>query len=163
MKLCCIFATMFQMSRFVLSLIFLLGMQQLQAQCTLTLSGHINDAETKEHLDEAVILIKELKLKQISDKDGFFVFKGLCPGTYTVEITHVGCIPAEKHIHLKADLETDIDLAHAVTELSEVVVQGDRYSKNVIPVSEIKGKALEATRGLSLAESIILGRKSMVR
>ena len=140
--------------RYVAFVALLLMSKLAFAQCTLTLSGHINDAETKEHLDKAVILIKELKLTQTSDKDGFFVFKGLCPGIYTLEITHAGCVPAVKHLHLKTDLETDIDLAHVVTELSEVVVQGDPSSKNVIPVSEIKGKALEATRGLSLAESI---------
>jgi iron complex outermembrane receptor protein len=126
---------------------------KVEAQCTLSLTGHVNDAETKEHLSEAVIFIKELKLSQTTDKDGFFSFKGLCPGIYTLEVSHAGCITTEKHIHLKADLETDIDLSHAVQELSEVVVQG-RSSGSTISSNELKGKALEATRGLSLAESI---------
>ena len=140
---------MFQVARIVLLFVFGLAVQQTKAQCTLTLSGHVNDIETKEHLSDAVILIKELKLSSTTDKDGFYSFKGLCPGVYTLEVSHAGCVTAEKHI----DLETDIDLAHAFTELSEVVVQG-KSTGSVLPASDIKGKALEATRGLSLAESI---------
>jgi iron complex outermembrane recepter protein len=144
---------MFQIIRFLLLIVFTTGLLQVQAQCTLTLSGHVNDAETKAHLSDAVIIINELKLSQTTDKDGFFSFKGLCPGTYTLEVSHSGCITAEKHIHLKADLETDIDLSHAIQELSEVIVQG-RSSGSTISSNEIKGKVLEATRGLSLAESV---------
>ena len=132
-------------------LLFILFVNTASAQCTLTLTGHVNDVDTKEHLADAVILIRELKLTETTDKDGFYSFKGLCPGVYTVIVSHAGCITAEKHIHLKTDLETDIDLSHAVTELQEVIVQGKAMNN---PASEIKGKALEATRGLSLAESI---------
>lgn len=153
MKLCCKFATMFQIARIFILLVCGLAFQETKAQCILRLSGHVNDADTKEHLADAVVLIKELKLTVTTDKDGFYSFKGLCPGVYTLEVSHAGCITTEKHIHLKADLETDIELSHAVTELQEVVIQG-KASGAASPSSEIKGKALEATRGLSLAESI---------
>jgi iron complex outermembrane receptor protein len=131
----------------------MLALQETKAQCVLNLSGHVNDADTKEHLGDAIVLIKELKLNVTTDKDGFYSFKGLCPGVYTLEVSHAGCITTEKHIHLKADLETDIDLSHAVTELQEVVIKG-RSSGAASPSAEVKGKALEATRGLSLAESV---------
>ena len=83
MKLCCKFATMFQMIRAIVFIAFGLVFQTAAAQCTLTLSGHVNDIETKEHLSDAVIRIKELKITAITDKDGFYSFKGLCPGVST--------------------------------------------------------------------------------
>jgi iron complex outermembrane recepter protein len=125
-----------------------------QAQCTLTLSGHVTDAETKEHLQNATVTITELKLTSQTDENGVFSFKGLCAGTYTLVITHVDCKSVEKHLHLKADVETDIELSHAITQLGEVVVTGNQTASVTTHTNEIKGKALESTRGLSLAESL---------
>lgn len=122
------------------------------AQCTLTFSGHINDAETKEHLEEAAITIIELNQTQTAKADGSFQFKGLCPGLYTVRVSHASCVPVEFHFHLKNDLEKDFELNHTAAQLGEVVVTG--VTSKSSPASELKGKALEASRGLSLAESI---------
>jgi iron complex outermembrane recepter protein len=133
--------------------VFLLSNSTI-AQCTLLLSGHINDAETKEHLAGATVAIKELKLSQVTKENGEFIFRGLCAGTYTLLITHASCKPVEKHIHIKADVETDIDLNHSTSELSEVIVTGNQTSSVTNHTNEVKGKLLEATRGLSLAESI---------
>jgi iron complex outermembrane recepter protein len=124
------------------------------AQCNLSFSGHINDAETKEHLSDAVVTIKDLKLSQTANTKGEFVFKGLCPGYYTVIITHASCIAVEYHFHLKTDIEKDFNLNHAASELSEITVQGNQSARVVTPSNEIKGKALDAARGLSLAESL---------
>ncbi len=138
-----------------LSFIFLISVcsRDVLAQCTLSLSGHINDAETKEHLENAVIKIAELNLSSTSDAKGFFRFMGLCPGIYTITVTHTGCKPVTSHIHLKADAEIDFLLEHAAAELSEVVVTGMSQT-NTTQIKEVKGKELEATRGLSLAESM---------
>lgn len=124
------------------------------AQCTLTLSGHITDAETKEHLENATVTIKELKLTVTSNSKGEFSIKGLCAGNYTLQVTHAGCAPVEKHIHLKTDVETDIEVSHAAAQLGEVVVTGNQSAASTTASNEIKGKVLESTRGLSLAESI---------
>jgi iron complex outermembrane recepter protein len=120
----------------------LLSALSTSAQCTISFSGHI----------DASVVIKELNLLQKTGTDGLFSFKGLCPGFYTVKITHSGCIPFEFHFHLKTDFEKDFVLNHTAEELGEVVVTG--YSSKTSPGNELKGKALEATRGLSLAESM---------
>jgi iron complex outermembrane recepter protein len=153
LKLCCKFAVpmIFRISIFIVSLF---TVQFAAAQCTLNLSGHITDAETKEHLADATITITELKLTVLSNKKGEFVIKGLCAGVYTILITHSGCTPFEKHIHLKTDVETDIELSHSAGQLGEVVVTGNQSASNTTASNEIKGKLLESTRGLSLAESI---------
>lgn len=154
LKLCCKFATyMFSKGLISIILLFLICTEST-AQCTLSLTGHINDAETKEHLSGASITITELKLSQVTNEKGEFAFKGLCAGIYTILVTHASCKPVEKHIHIKTDVETDIDLSHSNTELSEVIVTGNQNASVTTHSNEIKGKALESTRGLSLAESL---------
>jgi iron complex outermembrane receptor protein len=138
----------------IFGLLLLFTVAETKAQCTLILSGHINDAETKEHLAGATVTIKELKLSQVTKENGEFIFRGLCAGKYTLLITHASCTPVEKHIHIKGDVETDIDLNHSTSELSEVIVTGNQTSSVTNHTNEVKGKLLEAARGLSLAESI---------
>lgn len=124
------------------------------AQCTLLLSGHIDDADTKEHLPNATIFIRELKLSAQTDSAGYFRFQGLCAGTYTLIFSHSGCKTITKHIHLKSDYEFDLQLDHHVGALQEVVVTSDAGGGLIQSSNIIKGNQLKATRGLSLAESI---------
>jgi iron complex outermembrane receptor protein len=124
------------------------------AQCTLQLSGHINDAETKLHLQEAQVTIVELKKSVFSNSDGFFVFNDLCPGRYTLEISHADCKSLLRHLHLRKNIEVDWDLSHELTELKEVVVIGNQKLKDRLPANQLTGRNLESTRGLSLTESL---------
>ncbi len=140
--------------RLSILLVLMFAVQFASAQCTLSLSGHITDAETKEHLEEASITITELKLTVKSNSKGEFTIKGLCAGVYTLQVTHAGCTPVEKHIHLKTDVETDIEVSHAAFQLGEVVVTGNQSASSTTASNEIKGRMLESARGLSLAESI---------
>ena len=141
-----------RLSLFILSLLIITV--SVQAQCTLTLSGHIHDSETKEHLDRATIAIKELKQVTITDSAGNFHFQGLCAGRYTLIFSHAGCVSVVRHIHLKSDYELDILLEHQVSQLKDVVIQGESGNQNIMAAETIKGLQLKATRGLSLAESI---------
>ncbi len=125
-----------------------------RAQCTLMLSGHIDDADTKEHLLNATIFIRELKLSALTDSSGFFRFRGLCSGSYTLIISHSGCKTISKHIHIKSDYEFDLQLDHQIGSLQEVVVTGDVGGGFIQSANIIKGNQLRATRGLTLAESI---------
>jgi iron complex outermembrane recepter protein len=153
LKLCCKFAIR-MLSRFLILVLLQVVVHTTIAQCTLTLSGHITDAETREHLEDATITISELKLTVNSNSKGEFSFKGLCAGTYTLLVLHAGCTPVEKHIHIKNDVETDIELSHTASQLGEVVVTGNQSTKVTTSANEVKGRLLESTRGLSLAESM---------
>ncbi|MFN9784102.1 MAG: carboxypeptidase-like regulatory domain-containing protein, partial [Sphingobacteriales bacterium] len=75
--------------------------QQLQAQCNLSFSGTVFDQDSKEALKEATIFIKELNKTVVSDSKGEFIFRGLCPGSYTITVSHVDCTPQTAHIHLR--------------------------------------------------------------
>lgn len=141
--------------RLLITLWMILGVVfSARAQCTLMLSGHIDDADTKEHLLNATIFIRELKLSALTDSSGFFRFRGLCSGSYTLIISHSGCKTISKHIHIKSDYEFDLQLDHQIGSLQEVVVTGDVGGGFIQSANIIKGNQLRATRGLTLAESI---------
>ncbi|MFO0414694.1 MAG: carboxypeptidase-like regulatory domain-containing protein, partial [Bacteroidota bacterium] len=123
-------------------------------QCAFQLSGHINDAETKQHLQDAQITILELKKSVQTDADGFFVFNELCAGKYTLQISHADCKTLIQHIHLRKNIEVDWELSHEVAELKEVVVIGSAKQKDQLPANQLTGRNLESTRGLSLTESL---------
>lgn len=128
--------------------------QAVQAQCTQSFSGKITDADTRELLEGVTVQIKELRQSLISGKDGRFFFNGLCPGNYDIEISHIHCKTILIHIHIKEDLVMDFQLPHEASQLAEVVVVGSGRVTTTSVSGEVKGKALDATRGLTLGESL---------
>ena len=142
---------------FIVTLMLLAGAAwslQLQAQCNLSFSGTVFDQDSKEKLKEATVFIKELNRTVLSDAKGEFIFRGLCPGSYTIMVSHVNCTPQSAHIHLREDLHKDIEMPHNFSQLGEVVVRGTASASQTTPMAELKGKQLEATRGLTLGESL---------
>lgn len=122
--------------------------------CTINLSGHVEDADIKEKLPGAVVTIKETGTQIITDDKGDFLFKNLCVGEYTLQISHVSCDSVEKKISLAKDFHVDIFLPHARRTLGEVVVEVQKGVPNTGFKKELHGKDLEETKGLSLAEAL---------
>ncbi len=136
---------------FFLVLISSLG---VSAQCVLELSGVVSDLDTRERLSEATVTIRELNRSVRSDGKGEYVLKGLCPGSYTVVVSHVSCQPYSFHIDLREDQHRDVALSHAAEQLREVIVRTAAGAGTTAVSAELKGRALEATRGLTLGESL---------
>lgn len=141
-----------QCFKFIFIFLFLFTVTDSISQCTLRFTGKITDADTKELLEGATVEIKEINVKVATNKTGEFKVEGLCPGHYDVIITHVGCQPLTTHIHIKDDFSQGYVLEHASGQLSEITVVG--INKNSKPGDELKGRALESVKGLSLGESL---------
>jgi iron complex outermembrane receptor protein len=122
--------------------------------CSFTLGGHVEDADTKEKLKEASISIKETGQQIATDDEGNFLFTGLCAGKYTVIISHVGCDMVEKIINLQKNAHFDVYLLHSRNELGNVIVEAKRGVANTGYKKELSGKALAETQGLNLAEAL---------
>lgn len=122
--------------------------------CDLSLSGHVEDAGTKEKLASAVVAIKETNQQTITDERGDFLFTGICPGKYTVLISHVNCDTVVRQVDMQKKAHLDIFLPHALKTLGEVVVEAKKGVPNTGFKKELGGKQLEETRGLSLAEAL---------
>lgn len=124
------------------------------AQCVLQVSGIVSDQDTHERLVEATVMIRELNRSTVTTAKGEYVLKGLCPGTYTLVVTHISCKPNVFHLDLKEDVHRDVELGHAAAALQEVVVRATAGVGGTAVAAELKGKQLEATRGLTLGESL---------
>lgn len=138
----------------LLVLFFLLISVHGIAQCILEFSGIVNDQDSRQRLANASVSIKELSLTIVTSEKGAFSFKGICPGVYTIIITHVNCKPLTAHVHLKEDLHKDFVLPHSTGQLAEVVVRGGAGVGGTAVSADLHGRQLEATRGLSLGESL---------
>ncbi|MEY3437012.1 MAG: hypothetical protein RL335_1468 [Bacteroidota bacterium] len=138
--------------------LFLLGVTLFPAfslaQCVLEVSGVVSDLDTRARLADATILVRELNRSVVTTRKGEYSVKGLCPGSYTLVISHISCKEEVIHIDIKGDLHRDIELGHAAAELQEVIVRGSAGAGTTAVVAELKGRQLDATRGLSLGESL---------
>jgi len=123
-------------------------------QCSLDLKGHIEDADSKEKLSGATVFIDSLGLVLTTDERGDFIFKGLCPGTYRLRVSHVGCETIEVEVALNKNRHVDINLPHLKNTLSEVTINSLSGIQNTGTKNELSGRALEATKGESLAEAL---------
>lgn len=113
----------------------------------------MEDADTKEKLQGAVVSLKETGQPIVTDEKGDFSFTGLCNGVYTLHVSHINCDAIERKINLIRDYHTDIFLPHARKTLGELTVE----AKTGTPTGfkkELDGRELEETKGLSLAESL---------
>ncbi len=130
------------------------GFSAAQAQfCTLTLSGHVEDSDTKEKLAAATVLLEGKGTVVLTDNRGDFDFHNLCPGTYTLRITHIHCDSLVIPVILENDKHVDLFLPHAKNVLQTVTME----SKMLIPIdnrSVLTGQALQETRGLSISEAL---------
>lgn len=137
------------------ALLQLLLVASASAQCTIRLSGTITDTDTKKALPGASITIKETGMTAESDANGAYSLEGLCPGAYTVRVSHVGCVPVEIAWQVGRDERRNIALPHSVTQLQEVAVTGHAAKEvTTAPVETLSGRELDKTRGLTLGEAL---------
>lgn len=134
--------------------VVLLPSVALKAQCVLSVEVEVKDADLKEPLPGSTIQFIELKKASFADKDGKFVFRGICPGSYTLKVSHEACEPIILHLHIKKDEKITVLLPHLQNHLKEVQVTGYSASKPAMNATTVKGKQLDAVKGSSLAEGI---------
>jgi len=142
--------------KFICSLLFIvaLSIPGFSQNCTIDLSGHVEDADTKEKLPGAVVTLKETGMQLITDKKGDFLFNNLCSGDYTLLVSHVSCDSVIKKINIFKNHHLDIFMPHARRTLGDVVVEAKAGIANTGFKKELSGKHLEETKGLSLAEAL---------
>ncbi|HTE25123.1 TonB-dependent receptor [Flavitalea sp.] len=140
-----------------LLIVFLLcsGWLNTSAQdCNLTLKGHVEDSDTKDQLSGATVIIRSINREVTTDDNGDFTFMKLCPGTYELEVTHVGCEPISQTVAIEKNTHIDLLLPHLKNNLQEVIVSGTKQLTNTGFKQELSGTRLEQASGLSLAEAL---------
>ena len=128
-------------------------MFQANAQkCDLVLSGVVMDASNNTPLEKAVVEIKELGIKFITDIEGHYHFYNLCKGSYTIVVNHMSCDSIKYKLTIQKNIIQNFKLPHAINELENVSVNAKR-DLNVNSIKEVlSSKVVDATRGQSLGE-----------
>jgi iron complex outermembrane receptor protein len=126
---------------------------QANAQkCDLVLSGVVMDASNNAPLEKAVVEIKELGIKFITDIEGHYHFYNLCKGSYTIVVNHMSCDSIKYKLTIQKNIIQNFKLPHAINELENVSVNAKR-DLNVNSIKEVlSSKVVDATRGQSLGE-----------
>ncbi len=139
----------------LLSLAMIVCKNHIQAQgptCNLIISGSVSDADEKKPLENATLLIKELKLSVLTDAEGHYHFYKICPGSYTIIITHADCDTISLRLRVESNMVRNFSLPHFYNQLAgvQVMASRDRFSEQV--KEEITKKDVAETRGQALGE-----------
>lgn len=105
-------------------IVFLIGMVSYSQTCDLNFHGRVIDFHDNTPLDGAVIIVAGLEIYTMTDLDGNFVLEGMCPGSYTLQVSHPECETKAVQIRLPYSSILNIKLEHHLEELQQVTVKG---------------------------------------
>lgn len=126
--------------------------------CTLELTGMVEDAHDQTALAGATIVVLSTGRATVADLKGHYRLGGLCPGTYEVEISHPECRTTLYRISLEASKAFDFTLEHHREQLQEVAVIGQtradktHSAQEVVLARETLERFSSATLGDALRE-----------
>lgn len=131
----------------------------LLASGTGTIKGVVRSSVEKEAASGAAVLLARLGLRTTTNRDGVFMFSGLEPGMYDIEVSFIGYKRERiRNVEVIADKGTEVSvfLADSPFLLNEVVVTGalnQHLLKNTPVVTEVVGRQELSSIGSSdLAE-----------
>ena len=126
--------------------------------CSLSLSGHIFDANTNTPISYANIVLEENQQTAVSDSTGFFQINGICFGEYHLNISHIGCQSLRNFMTIDENQSSLIfKLDHHEHTFENVVVSATKAQTSSQEAQSINEKTISenANQNLSnLLESI---------
>ncbi len=136
-----------------LFILFTVCISYIPAQCDLVIKGQIIDLDDGSELSDCIVSIVGKQHTSFTDDHGRFRFTGLCSGTYSILIKHIGCRDSLLKVELNSDVNVKVKLPHSAFELSEVDVMDKRIAmKQTQSIEQLNAKELQAKNGLSLGE-----------
>jgi iron complex outermembrane receptor protein len=120
--------------------------------CKLVLSGNVIDASNNAPLEKAVVEIKELGLKFVTDVKGQYHFFDLCACNYTIVVNHISCDSVVLKTAVQRNQIKNFRLPHSFNQLETVSVRSKKDLMVNTIREELSAKAIEKTRGQSLGE-----------
>ena len=122
------------------------------------LTGIVQDAETRQPLPGATILLAELHLSAVADSSGHFTILNTPKGHYLIEIRHLGYEPITENIHLDGNGTLTFLLHPALVETETVVVTGSFRSseskRNSLVVTGISEKEIHTSPAANLIDAL---------
>jgi iron complex outermembrane receptor protein len=116
------------MSKYLSILFFFsIGLTYAQ-QCDLSLTGYVIDLHDNSVLSNASVKLIGKSEYTYSNNEGYFSFKNLCEGKYTIEVSHIQCNTITRTINLIENTEVNFNLEHHLESLNEVLIKGELYN-----------------------------------
>ena len=145
-------------------LVFLLGSTALFAQTGVgKMSGKVIDADTKEPLIGANIILLNTNLGAATDIDGNYFILNITPGTYQVRVSYVGYAPKtmqEVRVVANITYELDVELSTDFT-LEDIVIVDKKFfeakSTNTVKVIDSDQISKLPVRGIQNLASLQSG------
>ena len=121
--------------------------------CNYDLSIEVIDLHDGTPLINAIVVINELQIQRTTNLEGKLIFKDLCKGDYTLNITHEECENLQISIDLKKDTFKKIRLEHHLNELEEImVIYDNRNNSKSLFENKISKEVLEDYNSRNLGE-----------
>lgn len=127
-----------------------------QAQdCNLSLSGVVLDAHTGEPVPFADVYLKGTSRGTATDDQGKFHLRNVCPGTYNLVASHIGCEHFMLDVSLDKDTIIDILLEEHAYEIDHVMIHAEKpvYTGSAAQ-DQLSGSELLSRQGQSLAQAL---------
>lgn len=130
-----------------------------QVACRAGLTGRIMGPDSQGPLPGATVYVRELATGAVADTAGYYRLVNLCAGQYTLDYQFVGYKTITRAVRVGPDslLTLSPVLLVADNQLLQEVIVSERRSeaRQLLQVqTALTGKALDATRGQSLGESL---------
>ena len=130
------------------------------AQSGTTLSGKVTQADNKQPLAGALVVIDELRREVRAGDDGTFTFDGVPPGLYHVGVRAEGystrrteVTVASQPITLDIAIDFDLHFTEVLSVSPDARPQFESYQPTSVLAGQELAKNLEATVGATLAET----------
>ncbi len=124
--------------------------------CNISLQGNISDNHENLGLEFATVFVKEIQNGTVTDKDGNFEIKNLCPGKYHIIVSHIGCESKTLFIDIQQDTMLDISMEHHDELLDEVIIEGkNSQSRTGLQKSVVSKEMIKENTGKNLSDMLI--------
>ena len=134
-----------------LSFLHFLVINAQENKCNIKLSGQITDEHDASELGLSNLWLVEQKRGVAADLSGFYEFNDLCPGTYQIIISHIGCEPDTVLLELKQSMVANFQLEHHAEELKAIEIEGEEAVFKA-GVEELSQASFNENSGKPLAE-----------
>lgn len=136
-------------------LLLLLGVQSFYAQnnCDFTLSGSVIDEHDSSKLAFATLFIIGEQRGVSANENGSYVLDKLCPKTYRIVVSHIGCESDTVEIKISSNMKFNFILEHHLEELQEVQVNAS-LNENTTNKSQLTEEKLNENTGKALSEML---------
>lgn len=133
------------------SLVFSLSAQD---SCTYQLSGYVIDDHDRSLLSGSKIYLKDSKREVFADSTGYYVFPGLCAGTYVFYCKHFGCDAVKETVTIIGNTEQNFYPEHHVEFESVDVVAKRIEEATSLGTRQMSDKDKNEVKGLSLGDGL---------